>query len=123
MTSRINCNRTSECPKGNTVGSRDIELNFIFFGCWGVYCKDGPNVIYEPSVDQYDREAIRNDEIAFKEKLNRPDININVGMYDEFWMEQQKIFEFWMEQQEILEDHGLLQQYYPDRNLEFLELH
>ena len=88
MTSRINCNRTSECPKGNTVGSRDIELNFIFFGCWGVYCKDGPNVIYEPSVDQYDREAIRNDEIAFKEKLNRPDININVGMYDEFWMEQ-----------------------------------
>jgi len=89
MTSRISCNSTAECPKGNTV-TGDIELNFMFFGCWGVYCKDGPNVIYEPMGGgaQDDRESRRNDEISFKQKLNRADININVDMYDEFWTEQ-----------------------------------
>jgi hypothetical protein len=73
----INCNLTSTCPKG-FVHPR--SLTFIFFGCWGVYCKDGPNVIYKPSLgsNEKDTAEIVKDKKAFKLKLPS---SIN---YDEF---------------------------------------
>ena len=48
---KVNCNKYSNCPKHLDLIPKKIrnnELKLIFVGCWGVYCKDGINMLYKP---------------------------------------------------------------------------
>lgn len=79
---RINCNNTLSCPKGSE-NSGISTLNFIFFGCWGVYCKDGPNVIYVPSLgSEEDIKERKKEKKNFKTKIDPFNIQ-----YESFWGE------------------------------------
>lgn len=48
---KINCKKYNKCPKEIGLRPKNIdkyELNLIFVGCWGVYCKEGENMLYKP---------------------------------------------------------------------------